>query len=462
MASTETARSGGRRLAGLVASVAALLSVVGLGLAPVATVPTASGDDAGAQLARVCPGLDGAGSLGFGVAGTGASVATLGSPTSAAPVASGAIQPLTKDAVRLSAPAGTSFWGVASASAASGADLGLALVPCRQPRSESWITGVRSDANAQSDLVLVNLDGSEADVNVGIFGVGGPLSAAGGRGLVVGPRSQRVVPLGPIASTAGPLTLQVTASSGRVAAFVRQRLFDGVTPLGADWIAAGAAPDTTVVLPSVAAGAGLRTLVIGNPDDRTVQVKVEVLGSDGAFAPVGLEQVDVPAKATREFNLDSALAGKAAAIRLTGTRGIVAAIEARTAADWATLDGVPPVGPGATVTVPLPAGVAPVVTLSNPSDAPITVDASLADGTGKSLASKSVELAASSSLSLEPGAVTNGVLTVKSSGVALRVSLVATGAVGTVPGIAVLPITDASSEAPTVKLTRDPGLGSRP
>nr|NLI49599.1 hypothetical protein [Propionibacterium sp.] len=441
---------------------AAAGSAVALTLAAfVPAMPAPAPVDAGAEarISRACFTTDAGAQLGVGSDAAGVAQAPLAAPTSLSEVGSGTVVPLAKEPVRLSAPRGVAFSGVVAASAATGADQGLALVTCAPARSEHWFTGVRSDPNATADLVLVNLDAAEAAVNVEVLGPDGPLAAPGARGVVVAGQSQRLLPLGPVVTAAGPISLHVTASAGRVAAVVRQRLFNGTTPLGADWVPATAAPAAEVVVPTVPGGAGARTLVVGNPGDRTAQVDVQVLGPEVAYAPVGVERVDIPPGATRAFELDKALAGKAVALRLRATREIVAAVEARTAGDVAFAPGAVPLAGPAPATIPLPAGVGLAVTVANPGDAPAAVEVTATDPAGQSLLTWSGQVAPGAAQVLEAAGAAVTVLRVTGAPAGVRVAVAAAGNVGTVPGLAVVALEGGAAAAPTVTVRPDPRAG---
>lgn len=441
------------------AGAAALLAMTAW-LMPATPPPAAADAGTTGRISRACFTTGGGAQVGVAASGSGVGQATLAAPGAVTDVASPGVLTLGKEPVRLSAPGDTTFSGVVSASGAPGADQGLGLVACGGPGSEHWFAGVRSEANAGADLVLVNLDAAEAAVNVAVLGPDGALAAPGARGVVVAGQSQRVLPLGPLVNQAAPVTLHVTASVGRVAAVVRQRLFNGASPLGADWLAPTAEPAQVVVVPAVPAGAGARTLVVGNPGDRTAQVKVEVLGPDTAYAPVGVEQVDVPANATRAFELDKALAGKAVALRLTASREIVAAVEARTAGDVAFAVGAAPLTAPAPVTLPVPVGVSLAVTVANPGDAAVAVEVTAADTAGKSLLAWSGQLAPGTAQVLAPAAAAATVLTVRSAQPGLRVAVAASGNVGAVPGLAVVNLMDSAAGAPSVTVTADPRAAS--
>jgi len=108
----------------------------------------------------------------------------------------------------------------------------------------------------------------------------------------------------------------------------------------------------------------------------------------------------------------------------------------------------------------LPGGIAPVVTVANPGAEAAHVEVKITDPSGKVLLEKSQDVLASAALTFEPGPTAGLLLSVVSSSPSLRVSLAATGAVGTVPGIAMVGVADASSPVPAVVVTRDPRLGS--
>lgn len=445
------------RLPIIIAGVAAVVLLGSLAI-PAASVPVAPTTEANGRLTRVCPTVDAGATVGVTGSASDLAQAPLASET-VTPQASGSTFAVGKEPVRVQGPAGSSFWAVTAVGAASGLDQGLSLAACRSARSQQWFTAVRSNADARSELVLVNLDGSEADVDLSVLGPDGAIAVPGGRGIVLAGRAHKVVPLGPLVNATAAVTVEVSTSAGRVVAYVRQRFYSGVAAVGSDWIDPIVEPDDVVVLPSLPAGSGARTLVIGNPSDRTAQVKVDVLGSDGAFSPVGVEQVDVPAGVTREFNLDKALAGKAAALRLTANKAIVAAIEARTPADWATLSATQPAGEKVRATLPLPAGITSSLTVANPTSTTAHVTVAATDAAGKSLASSTAELLGSSSISVDVPA--SGVLNVAvtSDVPDVRVGVASTGALGSVQGLAVLDLTDAASVVPTVTVRHDPKFG---
>lgn len=437
-----------------VAAGAAL--VAGASLLPAADVPAPAASGAVASVTRVCPG--GAGQLGVAADAAAVARATLDAPGATTRLAAPSVGAIGADPVRLSAPLGTRFSGTVQSTGA-GADQGLSLAACAPARAEHWFAGVRAGASAQTELVLVNLDATPADVNVAVLGPDGPLAAAGGRGVTVDGRTRRVLPLGPLVAVAGPVTLHVTASSGRVAAFVRERTFAGLTPAGADWLAPAAQPATVAVLPVVADGAGARTLVLGNPGERTAQVRVQVLGADGPYAPVGLEEVAVPAGATRTFALEKALQGQAVALRVTSEQEVLAAVEAQTAGDVAAVGGVRPLGQAASATIPVAPGGRLLLGVANPGDRPAHVEWTITDAAGAAVSAQAVDLPAGAAVQAVPRVPASAVLTVRSDDPGVRAAVAESAPLGGVAGLAVLPLEDASAVVAAVEVTRAPGLG---
>lgn len=444
----------------LIGVAIAALALVGAALVPPLAMPVSTAPDIPAVASRACPTVDDGASLGVAVATGEVAAAPVPTPTQSKSVASGAVVALEATPVRLTGPVERGFTGVAAAWSGPGPDQGLSLATCATPRSEVWLTGVRSDDASRSDLVLINLDVTPADVNVSVYGPDGPIAAAGARGVEVAGQSTRSLPLAPIVNSPSPVTLEVRSSAGRVAAYVRERDFSGIDPRGANWISAVPSPDAAVVVPAVPGGSGARTLVVGNPGDRTAQVQVQALAGDGAFVPVGLDSVDVPAGTTRTFPLETALKGQSVAIRLTASQPVVAAVEARLKAAWAVRGASAGVGAGVSATIPLPKGVTPQLMLVNPTDQPAQADVLITDASGKQLAKRSVDLAASGTAVVDPGAATAALVTVTTATPSLRVGMVVTGSLNKVAVLGSLALQDASGVAPSVVMVRDPLLGT--
>lgn len=436
----------------------AVLVAGGLAFVPPMAVPAPAGGTSSARVSHVCPALESG--VTIGVAGAEVYRAPLSAPQGGDPVASGTVFTSTEP-TRLAAPADQTFSGTVVGASGPGVDQGLSMASCTTPRSTQWLTAVRSNSGARADLQLMNLDATPADVNVTVYGHDGALSAAGGRGIAVLGRSTVSVPLGPLADQADPVTVEVQSSSGRVAAYVRERDFSGVKPLGANWIPAVSEPEANTVIPSVPGGDGDRSLVIGNPGDRTAQVQVLALGANGAFTPVGFESLDIPAGTTRVFDLQAALKGQSVALSVTSTRPIVTAVRAKTASSWAVSGSARGVAGGVGATLALPKGAKPLLTLVNPADHVVHVQARIENSDGKVLAVKTIELPASATAVVDPGATASALVWVTSDDPGTRAAVTTTATIDKIAGLGVVNLEGADATAAgAVAMSPDPRLGS--
>jgi hypothetical protein len=234
-----------------------------------------------------------------------------------------------------------------------GADRGLAGVRCSEPGNDMWFLGPGPVDAKDVDLYLTNVDEQPAAVDVLALSGEGPLDTTDGRGTTVGPHTGRVIPigktaegLGDIVKTARILALHVRVTTGRVAAAVRVRVGG---KQGVDWVPVTAPPALGMVVPGVPGGSGRRQLLVAVPGEADAQVKVQVITSTGTFAPEGQDTLDAPAQTVTPLDLEQALSGKAAAIRLSSDRPIIAGFTADMGADVAYGAATEPLGGGGAV-----------------------------------------------------------------------------------------------------------------
>ncbi|TDD90199.1 DUF5719 family protein [Actinomadura rubrisoli] len=229
-----------------------------------------------------------------------------------------------------------------------GPDRGLAGARCTSPSTDLWFLGPGPVAADTLDLYLTNVDSQPASVDVTALSDAGPLDTTDGRGTPIEPYKTEVVRLGKspeglgdIVQTARDLALHVHATSGRVAASLRVRVGD---KKGVEWLPLSPEPASSLIVPGVPSGSGKRRLLVGVPGDAPTRIKVQVLTPDGAFAPQGQDVVDAPAKTVTSEDLERALSGKPAAVRLTADRPIVAGFAAERGADVAYGTATAPLG----------------------------------------------------------------------------------------------------------------------
>ena len=364
--------------------------------------------------------------------------------------------------VRVSVAGSQLFGATTSASADQGPGRGLSLASCLAPSAEFWFAGVDVTEAAQSDLVLVNLDSTDAVVDLVAYGTGGRLSAP--RGLTVKGNSSSSVALGAIPRHLDPITLKVSTSQGRVSAFVRQLIWQGNTPLGAEWVPSGIGPATEQVLPGIPAGKGKRVLLVTNPGERTADVAIDVLGPTGRSQLAGAERVQVPPGVTSSVDLGPGLAGQAAAVRLTSSLPVVAGLLADNGLVPAKYDAVvdgsaPPVPADAVWPVALGDKTTGTLQLVNPTDADVVVNVSLTAGPKGTPQLTPVTVVASSTAQVALPKAEAISIRIQTDSTAVRAAVLATATLGTVKGTAILDLVANESRAQRAQVIFDPHLG---
>lgn len=208
---------------------------------------------------------------------------------------------------------------------------GRTSVACAAPRSEGVLV---LPGAADTDLVLVNPDASEAVVDLNLYGTDGEILALGARGIAVGPHSSRTVALSVLVDGEEPVGVHYRASSGRVAVAART---DGVAGLEATtasdlareyWLA-GVPQDATVA-----------TVMVMNPGDERATVQMTAFGAATGYRPEGGADVSVPAQSVVAVELADALAGEASGLRVTSDVDVAVTLSTGEKRDFASAASV--------------------------------------------------------------------------------------------------------------------------
>ncbi|MBW8484598.1 DUF5719 family protein [Actinomadura parmotrematis] len=231
---------------------------------------------------------------------------------------------------------------------AKGDDRGLAATRCAPPGTDLWFLGPGPAAADRVEVLLTNPDPAPAAVDLAALSDDGPLDTVEGRGTQVPGHGSKVIEigrspegLGAVVAGARDMALSVRATTGRVAAAVRVRSGAGQ---GVDWLPLSPAPARSVLVPGVPSGGGARRLALAVPGEGDARVRVQVLTSAGAFAPQGQDELDAPGRTVTAVDLNGALLGKPAAIRLVADRPIIAGFDASAGGDVAYGSATPPIG----------------------------------------------------------------------------------------------------------------------
>lgn len=300
-----------------------------------------------------------------------------------------------------------------SASLVTAGDLrGLVAASCQAPSADAWLLGGSTELSSTAHLVLVNSGSTPAQVTVQVWGPNG-LADLSTDEYLVAPRAQRVLHLGALAAQQRRVAVHVTASGGRVAAFVQDSSLDGFTPTGTDLVVAGTQPAVEQVVPGVsvtastaadAVGPALRLLV---PGSRAARATVTLLGPGGPTKLPGADSVKLAGGSVTDVPLGGLAPGSYTAVvradrpllasAVVTRRGAAAPQGGGTMIDraWAAA-----ADPGRSGVVALPAGAQGSLVLSGVAGAGVTGDATgtlrVLGTDGAVLATRPVRIAAGS------------------------------------------------------------------
>lgn len=232
----------------------------------------------------------------------------------------------------------TSSAGAVVSSAPTGVDGGVSVAPCLTPGTAHWLVGVGARAAYRSEIVLTNPDDAQAEVDLRYYGRNGLVVVPGSPGVVLEGHASQTLDLASLVNVEGPLSVSVRVDEGRVSAVAHDVASSGADPAGSDWQASSTAPSTRTVIAGVGEGEGSRELFVVNPGGTRAEVRVEVLGEQGAFVPAGAESVVVGPESTGSVDLTAGLAGAAGAVRLTSTVPVTGSIVSRSTRAGAATD----------------------------------------------------------------------------------------------------------------------------
>ncbi len=264
-------------------------------------------------------------------------------------------------------------------------------------------------STADTELLLVNTDPSDASVDLTLHGTDGDIATVGARGIAISAGASRVIALSVLADVEGPVAVSYRASRGRASVVAR------TVGLGVLDSARPSQVATDLVLTGIPAGQEQVTVLLANPSEARATVEVTAFGASAAYTPPGGEGVSVPPRSALAVDIGAALAGEASGFRLQSDLPVAAALALGTP-DRATVE---PAVPGTELATAAPADATLVIT--NPGDVDAAVEVT-ADGTTRPL-----PVPAGTTTALEVGAGPVGV----SSAVPVVAALVTHGADGT-------------------------------
>jgi hypothetical protein len=289
----------------------------------------------------------------------------------------------------------------------------LAWLPCPEPRARWWFVGAGA-ASVTHDTVLTvsNPRVGQADVDIDVYGPRGPVAAPGLHGLTVPAGETRTIDLAKVAPAVGDLAVHLVATRGLVAVSAADRFAPGIVGTSVqEWLPSQPTPGRSITLAGLPPNPGRAALLVVNPRQVETIVSVEVVGATGTFAPKQGAEVTVPPGSVESLPLASVLGGDAAAIRITSTRPVTAAVRTVSGGDVAFATGVRPIRGSTAFAVPR--GAARLVLSSVGVES--SVDLTAHDAAGRPVLDRSVTVAKATSVATALPAATRYVRLVASS-----------------------------------------------
>lgn len=273
----------------------------------------------------------------------------------------------------------------------------LAARACPAPADDWWFVGAGSGISHRSVLTLDNPRANDANVTIAVYGPNGQVEAPGLSGLLVPAGQSLRLDLESVAPALGDLTVHVSAIRGLVAASMWEKWAESpvVKPVSS-WVPAAMVPAEDVQLIGVPKNLDHATLLLANPGTATTSVKLKVVNAIATFAPTTHQQLTIPPQTTLSVPIDDLIKRGVAAIQLSGSSPITAAL--RSVRGNVEAYAAPALRIGAQSSLGLPTKVPANVVLTAPTSTSVQVMA--VDSRGNVVLTKVVAIPANTTTML--------------------------------------------------------------
>ncbi|GAA4265341.1 DUF5719 family protein [Frondihabitans peucedani] len=275
---------------------------------------------------------------------------------------------------------------------------GFAASACTEPTSSTWLVGGSTETGRTTLIDLVNPTDVNSTVDLALYGEDGKVEGPGLKGIVVGPNSEKVVPLSGFATNLSSPVVHVVSQGGLIGATLQVGIVRTLEPGGADTVSPAAPPSTEVTIPGIIVRDGqaiqgragdegygdlttiLRTFVPGSADaDLDIQLRTPK-GTGATFSVTARagQVTDVPLDGLADGQYTATISSSAKVVA-----GVRSSSISGDAIDLAWTGSAPRIsgttmfavaqGPNATLTLANPTGKAVAATLRSASGAPTTL-----------------------------------------------------------------------------------------
>jgi hypothetical protein len=201
---------------------------------------------------------------------------------------------------------------------------------CSQGIGTEWFVGGTANVTSRGRLSFINSGLAPAIVDVTAFSENG---ASPTLSYSIDPASEKIVRMDSIDPGANSLVIKVVTKSGRVTTFVSDERGRGLNNLGGDYISPQYKPARELIIPSITNQIDtayrikhrLRVMTTSRIDSR---LTVEVISANGAYVPVGLDNIKLSAREVRDIELPRLDVGSNNfALKLNSDKPILAAVQ---------------------------------------------------------------------------------------------------------------------------------------
>ncbi|MBN2176649.1 MAG: hypothetical protein JW722_03225 [Demequinaceae bacterium] len=154
---------------------------------------------------------------------------------------------------------------------------GLAAATCSRPAKDAWLVGGSTRLGSSARLVLVNPSDVTTEVVATVYGPTGQVDQT----IIVsmGAETSESILIEGVAAELATLVVHVEADGAGVVAAIQDSRLNGFLPAGSEWVVAGAAPSTRLVIPAVGPG---------DPEGIDGSATIRLMAPEGATASLTL------------------------------------------------------------------------------------------------------------------------------------------------------------------------------
>lgn len=205
----------------------------------------------------------------------------------------------------------------------------LATAICSISSGEQWFVGGSGSVSSNSSIQIINSGLSTSIVDLYVHTVKGVLPLSSVR---ISKNSSKRIYLDTLAPGENSVVIHSITRSGRVTMFMHDQRQLGLRNFGSDFVSQGAGPKTRVVIPAInnviLSGKSTEQLLrILAPGTVKANVRVKLISSDGTFAPIELDDINIEGGKVKDIKFRPVLLSKNFSLVLTSDRPVVAAVK---------------------------------------------------------------------------------------------------------------------------------------